>query len=204
MTGVQTCALPIFHIELSSHCNAACPQCVRNVDGGLLAPNLKLNSLSLVDIKKIFSVNFLQQIRIINLCGNYGDPIMCKDMYEIVHYIMSANKNIYLYIKTNGGARDTDFWTKLGKFSAENKWIMVVFGIDGLEDTNHIYRRNVNWANLMNNVQAYISAGGKAQWDYLVFAHNEHQLEEAKTLADRKSTRLNSSHIPLSRMPSSA
>ena len=50
------------------------------------------------------------------------------------------------------------------------------------------------------------------QYDTIVFIcraqplHNAHveMLQRAAELTDRKSTRLNSSHIPLSRMPSSA
>ena len=35
----------------------------------------------------------------------------------------------------------------------------------------------------MESASYYISAGGKAVWDYIVFAHNEHQVEKAKKLA---------------------
>ena len=58
-----------------------------------------------------------------------------------------------------------------------------MFSIDGLEDTNHIYRRNVNWKKLMGNAQAYIDAGGVARWEYLIFKHNEHQLVLAEQTA---------------------
>ena len=36
----------------------------------------------------------------------------------------------------------------------------VVWGIDGLEDTTHLYRRNVKWDKLQENFRAYI----RAQW----------------------------------------
>ena len=32
--------------------------------------------------------------------------------------------------------------------------------------------------------KAFIDAGGRAVWEYIVFAHNEHQVEEARNLAD--------------------
>lgn len=35
----------------------------------------------------------------------------------------------------------------------------------------------------MKNVKAFIGAGGRAKWAYLVFQHNEHQVEEAERLA---------------------
>jgi len=91
-------------------------------------------------------------------------------------------------MNTNGGMRKPSWWAELGKLFANSKTIdnrnwQVTFSIDGLEDTNHIYRRNVNWKILMENVQAFINAGGQANWDYLIFKHNEHQLETAKKLS---------------------
>ena len=58
-------------------------------------------------------------------------------------------------------------------------------------------------------VRAFISGGGCAGFNYgftLENEKNEDDFEIEKLIidADRKSTRLNSSHIPLSRMPSSA
>ena len=35
----------------------------------------------------------------------------------------------------------------------------------------------------MANADAYISAGGSAHWDMLVYRHNQHQVEECETLA---------------------
>ena len=36
----------------------------------------------------------------------------------------------------------------------------------------------------MENASAFIKAGGRARWDYIVFAHNEHQVEQAENLAN--------------------
>jgi hypothetical protein len=35
----------------------------------------------------------------------------------------------------------------------------------------------------MRNVDAFIAAGGNAEWDFLVFRHNEHQVDAARALA---------------------
>ena len=37
----------------------------------------------------------------------------------------------------------------------------------------------------MENAQAFIDAGGRARWDFIVFAHNEHQVEDAEALAKK-------------------
>ena len=74
------------HFEVSSYCNSSCPTCPRNIEGGLVSDLLKPNSLSIDDVKKIFPVEFVKQLTFINFCGNYGDPMMAKDIYEIIEY----------------------------------------------------------------------------------------------------------------------
>jgi hypothetical protein len=60
----------------------------------------------------------------------------------------------------------------------------VVWGVDGLADTNHIYRRGVVWDKVWANMKAYSDAGGYGIWEFLIFDHNKHQVEEAKALAE--------------------
>ncbi|MGH9943880.1 MAG: hypothetical protein ACRD9R_16165, partial [Pyrinomonadaceae bacterium] len=39
------------------------------------------------------------------------------------------------------------------------------------------------WDKVMESVKAFIGAGGHADWHFIVFRHNEHQVEEARELA---------------------
>lgn len=171
-----------LHIELTSKCNSACPNCPRFVMGSTkLNPAVTLGEIKLKDIKKWFSVDFIKKIGSINFCGNLGDPTNCTEMNEIVEYFYKNNNNIMIEIHTNGGARNVDFWKKLGKLSkiaGDN--ILVIFSVDGLEETNHIYRRNVKWEKLVENITTYTSNGGYAIWEFLLFAHNEHEIYLAK------------------------
>ena len=59
----------------------------------------------------------------------------------------------------------------------------VVFGLDGLEDTHHIYRQRTNFKKVISNAKAFIQNGGIAEWQMLVFKHNQHQIDEAKQMA---------------------
>jgi MoaA/NifB/PqqE/SkfB family radical SAM enzyme len=173
------------HVELSSFCNSSCPTCPRNTDGGIINPGLVPNSLSLEDFKTIFPKDFLMQLEEINFCGNYGDPLMCKDIEKILIYISRMNSNLSITIHTNGGMRDVKFWNKFALFSRTFFKFEVIFSIDGLEDTNHLYRIGVNWNKVIENAKSFIDNGGPAIWDFLVFKHNEHQLDEAKVLSKK-------------------
>jgi MoaA/NifB/PqqE/SkfB family radical SAM enzyme len=126
-----------------------------------------------------------QQIRELDkmfMCGQYGDPAAGKHTMEIYQYFRSLNPNITLGMNTNGALQNRSWWYDLGKLFNKSE-DYVVFSIDGLADTNHIYRRNVDWVKLMNNIRGYVSAGGSAHWDMLVYGHNEHQVDECEQLA---------------------
>ncbi len=171
------------HLELTDKCNAACPQCSRSERGGPVNPLLPLTELNLDDIKTIFPPSFVSQLVDIYACGNFGDPIVAGDCLEIFRYFRDCSPKIHLSIHTNGGVRSADFWRQLGGIMTGGAGY-VRFGIDGLEDTNHIYRRNVRWPVLMRNVKAFIEGGGNAQLDYLVFRHNQHQVDDARRMAE--------------------
>ena len=85
-------------------------------------------------------------------------------------------------VNTNGGLKTATWWSKLGHL-LDGDLDYCVFSIDGLENTNHLYRRNVRWQKVMENTNAFISTGASAHWDMLVFEHNKHQVDETKAEA---------------------
>ena len=170
------------HLEITDKCNASCPMCPRSDHGGQLNQFINKNEMTLSKAKIIFDAEFLKQLNFLQLCGNFGDPIVAKETLEILDYFRSVNPRISLGVHTNGSARTTDWWQRLGVLlSGPNDYCK--FGLDGLEDTNHIYRRNTHWSKIMQSVSAFIAAGGNAHWEFLVFKHNQHQIEEAKNLS---------------------
>jgi len=171
------------HLEVTDKCNAACPMCARNINGGEDNPQLPEVELSLDDVKTMFPIEFIKQLDRLYMCGNYGDPIAAKDTLEIFQYFREHNSKMMLSLHTNGSAKSTEWWTNLAKVLGTKGY--VVFSVDGLEDTNHLYRQNTVFSKIMTNAQAFIDAGGRARWDYIVFAHNEHQVEEAEELSKK-------------------
>lgn len=169
------------HLEVTERCNASCPQCARNINGGEVNPQLHDAELTLNDVRTILKPEFIRQLKRLYMCGNYGDPISARDTLEIFEYIRSNNATMQLSFHTNASAKTPEWWSKLP--AAMGKSHYVVFSVDGLEDTNHLYRQGTVWKNIMRNAEAFIQAGGRARWDYIVFGHNEHQVEEARALA---------------------
>lgn len=166
------------HVELTTRCNAACPMCPRTRAGGEQNPNLPLTELTLADFQAMFPPAQLQRLKQFLFCGNYGDALVARDTVPICEYLRRENPKLRIKLVTNGSGRDAAFWAALAKLVTT-----VTFSIDGLYEVNQIYRRRTNWDRIMNSVQAFLAAGGRAEWDYLVFRHNEHQVAEAAALA---------------------
>ena len=115
--------------------------------------------------------------------GTVDDPMMNKNVYDICEYVISNQGQVTL--ETNTGANNVDTYTKLGQLSHQsNGKLHVYFSVDGLEKTNHLYRVNVIWSKVLENMKAYSSNKGKCTWQYLVFDHNYKDVPEAKALAD--------------------
>lgn len=174
-----------IHVELTDKCNAKCPVCVRRLRGGIINPIIKNTELGLNYFRDNLGEDFCSNVKFWNFCGTKGDPIACTELVEIIDYIKQCNPTAEFTIHTNGGIRSVDWWTRLGNL-LKNSNSRVVWGIDGLEDTNHIYRRNVSWKKLWDNLCAYTDAGGKSIWQFLIFDHNKHQLEKIQKICDEK------------------
>jgi len=169
------------HLEITERCNAACPQCPRRIDGGAMNPKVTGAELSLAEIRLIMPADFVRQLKKVYLCGNYGDPAAGSDTLEIVRYLRGCSATLTIGIHSNGSLRSTGWWGSLAEAIGACGYAR--FAIDGLEDTNHIYRRNTEWKKIIENASAYMAAGGRAEWDFIVFAHNEHQVEAARDLS---------------------
>ena len=168
-----------LQIEVTSFCNLVCPQCTRTLNGKV-NPLLPLSDLKPEDYDKIFQDKIMSQLEEVIFNGNYGDPPASKHLDYAIDKLIE--KNIKVKIFTNGSLRSSSWWKNLGQKFSKTK-SEVVFSIDGLEDTNPIYRINSDFKKIMNNAEAYIKEGGRARWDFLIFEHNFHQIEQAKSLA---------------------
>jgi MoaA/NifB/PqqE/SkfB family radical SAM enzyme len=173
--------IKVVHLEITEKCQAGCIMCGRHEGpDNTLLQHLTNAELSLDDCKSIFPSDFVSRLKTMYMCGNYGDPIIAKDTLEVFEYFRYCNPRMDLKMFTNGGARNADWWRDLASLLYRGR---VTFAIDGLEDTNHIYRENVQWSKIMAAAEAFIGAGGEAEWCFIVFKHNEHQVEEASELA---------------------
>lgn len=171
----------LLHVELTDRCNARCPLCARTdkTDISKTANFIKNNDISFEEFSKIVDgIGFKSY----TFCGNYGDPLSAKDFLKILEYV--ADESTLIRVYTNASIKTSLYFKRMGEILSVNPNNVVTFDIDGLEDTHSFYRRNTNFHKIIENAKAYL-ANTKAQgrWQYLIFDHNKHQVEEAKKMA---------------------
>jgi MoaA/NifB/PqqE/SkfB family radical SAM enzyme len=172
--------IKVLHLEPTDVCQAACPLCKREIDTNF--NKKQQNHLSIKQIAVHVDDDAILNLHKMFMCGNYGDPAAGRYTLDIYRYFRRINPEITLGMNTNGAIQNTAWWQTLGEiFHRQRDY--VVFSIDGLEDTNHIYRRGVDWNKLMENARSYVSTGASAHWDMLVYQHNEHQVDACEQLA---------------------
>ena len=88
------------HLEVTQRCQAACPMCDRNENGGVDNRWIDNSELSLDECKRIFTTDFIQQLDTMYMCGNLGDPIVARDTLEVLRYFREHNPNMWLSMNT--------------------------------------------------------------------------------------------------------
>jgi len=168
-----------LEIEPTNTCQARCPQCLRTPTDGSVNKTLN-NELTLDLLKERIPASFWANLTSINFNGSTGDCMAHKSIRNLVEY-MKLHSTAPIVMHTNGGLGSTSTWTDLAMLlGPEDK---VIFGIDGLADTSPLYRIGVDFDLAVKNAQTFILAGGYAEWQYIVFKHNQHQVEEARQLS---------------------
>lgn len=174
-----------LQIDITSHCNARCGACIRNKDGDEVRPELVLEHFD-VDIWNRIAKEDTRgwYIRELVLNGNWGDPMMHPNLVEMLDTFASYHPEASLYIHTNGSMRTTKFWNDLATSCRKFANHVVVFAVDGLEDTHSIYRRKTVFSKIIENTKAFTANDGRANVTMTLFEHNKHQVKEVEALAE--------------------
>lgn len=168
-----------LQLEPTSYCNAKCTHCARFDDNGYLNQALKLTNWDWNTVKSNLELDKLVNLRGVLLQGDKGDPLMHPNIGTMIRDFCAGPSSPSVTVNTNGGLRNESWFYELGDL----KNLKFTFSIDGLDDTNHLYRRNVDFKKVIANAKSFIKSGGHAIWHCLIFKHNQHQVEEIKKFA---------------------
>lgn len=171
----------LLHVELTSRCTLACPACPRTEWNSLLKRPVIKNDLDINDFENFLDCDEGRKIQGFKLCGDYGDCIYYPQLFEFIKRFRNTKKFI---ISTNGSFQTEEFWNTLAELLTDQDTI--IFGIDGLKDTNHLYRKNSNWNSIMLGLDIMAKSNVKIKWQTIVFSFNHDQLDTIKSFAESK------------------
>jgi len=167
-------------IEITEKCNAACPACSRTYFGYGELAGIYQKHMSLDEFKLLLPPNLVSNLIRVIFCGNVGDAQVNPNLPHMLEYLYFHNKDIQFQLNTNGGMHGAEYWANLAKYKNMRIW----FAVDGTtQEVHSYYRRNTNLNKVLENAKAYIDAGGNAILQFILFEHNQHQLEDIKKLA---------------------
>lgn len=163
-------------VEATSFCNLHCPQCPRFDQDGFLTRDLRPGHLDPDTFLSNMQFDLMTGLERVRFEGDYGDIMMHP---QAQHLLSQSAVFAAVEAITNGSMRSPGWWHELAQIPN----LTVTFSIDGLQDTNAVYRINSDWQRIMNNVRAFIGNGGTARWKFLVFRHNQHQVDTARAMS---------------------
>tara|TARA_R110002074_G_scaffold351796_1_gene523007 strand:+ start:572 stop:1204 length:633 start_codon:yes stop_codon:yes gene_type:complete len=169
-----------LEIELTTKCTLGCPACPRN------NPFEKKEDWDVGHLDKNIVKSFADTSaeRSYLFVGCYGDPIYHPDFIDIMRYYTDRDKKVTIH--TNGSFKTEKWWNELASLNWTYKQIFN-FSVDGLEDTNHLYRIRADWKSIVRGMKIMGSLPKDRkpilEWKYLVFPYNKHQVAEAREFA---------------------
>jgi MoaA/NifB/PqqE/SkfB family radical SAM enzyme len=178
----------ILQLELSSMCNALCLGCQRVDDTtyNTVHPSIpKKKMIAVETLEKLVTNSAMSTVDKIEFCGTIDEPLMHPEFMDIIDVMYTANPELEITIHTNASLRTTEFWKDLAIKLSKFRKHKVLFGIDGLVDTHEIYRQQTNFDLIIRNAVHFIRAGGNAQWQFIIFPWNKHQVDEARDMSKR-------------------
>lgn len=172
-------------LDISTYCNAGCPQCHRTNENGLGKQDwLPLIQWDLEMFKKAWPKEEINNVRKFMMCGTWGDPIMVKEFIEICEYIIKSNPLTMIAVNTNGSIRSEEWWWELGSKIKKN--LSVVFDVDGINQEMHSkYRRFTSLEKVLNNMEALSMTPARISSQTVLFKHNQDYKNEIAELVKK-------------------
>jgi hypothetical protein len=115
----------------------------------------------------------------IGFCGQLSDPIHHPQFVEFLQ--LCNRKQIGVWVQTASTGKPESWYPRAFQAHPHAQWF---FGIDGLPHQSQLYRVNQSGEKLfrvMLESRKYLKVA--PIWQYIVFAYNENNIEEAKKIA---------------------
>jgi MoaA/NifB/PqqE/SkfB family radical SAM enzyme len=170
----------MLSLDPSSVCNLHCPLCPTGTDCGLREKTLMSFDIYKKVIDELGPFIFFMDL------FNWGEPLCNKSLPEMIHY--AKRHHMYIRVCTNFSLYlPHDFIRSLVEIPLDE----IVISLDGTsQDSNERYRVGSQFDKIIKNIETLVAAKQKANsrfpwitWQFLVFRHNEREINDAKRIA---------------------
>ena len=172
----------IYTIDIGNICNLRCPLCPTGY-GGLERPQ---GLMRLPEFRKVLEKIKPYALEVV--LHNWGEPFLNPDFLDIVRATKAARLGTAASTNLNLVHRGRGYLHEVVDSGLDH----LVASIDGTtQEVYETYRRNGNLDHALANLRELVNykrSQGRAtpiiEWQFLVMKHNEHQIDEARRLAD--------------------
>jgi len=165
--------LKSINLDITNRCTLECPKCLRISyrKNGLRIPG---HDMSFTEYKTI--TDYFDKI---HFCGNVSDPTMHNQFPMFLR--LNYERGIETYVDNAASNRTKAWYLEAFNSNPKAHW---TFGIDGIPEESHLYRKNQDGTKLFEMMFLAKQMGLKVYWNYIIFKYNEDTMQEAKQLAD--------------------
>ena len=166
-------------IEPTTSCNLRCPECPSGLRSfsrpiGMLAPELNKSIIDQLGKELTYITYYFQ-----------GEPYLNKDFLSMVDY--ASKQNIYTATSSNGHYLDDDNC----KETIESGLKRLIISVDGTRQSSYEkYRIGGNFNKVIEGTKNIVHWKKKLKsktpfiiWQFIVFGHNEHEVDDIQKLA---------------------
>ena len=166
-------------IEPTTSCNLRCPECPSGLRSfsrpiGMLAPELNKSIIDQLGKELTYITYYFQ-----------GEPYLNKDFLSMVDY--ASKQNIYTATSSNGHYLDDDNC----KETIESGLKRLIISVDGTSQSSYEkYRIGGNFNKVIDGTKNIVHWKKKLKsktpfiiWQFIVFGHNEHEVDDIQKLA---------------------
>lgn len=172
-------------LDACTLCQLNCPRCYMRMYPEKVKKGFGLGYLKFKNFKKLVDNNNFKRIEL----ANNGEMFLNPELPEIVKYAFYKNINLHAIVGVNLNYLTDEMAEALVKY----QFRQITVSIDGATPKTYaIYRRGGDFNTVINNVKKinyfkkkYNSQYPILTYKFILFGHNEHEIDQAKDLAKK-------------------
>lgn len=171
-------------IEASTLCQLRCPGCVLpRSNPEKIEETCGFGCLSFENFKKLVDDNYFTEIEL----ARFGEMFLNPELADIIKYAYEKNVSLRDYCGANLNYLPDDVAESLVKYKFE----LLTVSVDAASPESYVkYRIGGDFNQVINNIKKinyykklYNSDKPKLVYKFIIFGHNEHEIDKAKQLA---------------------